>query len=686
MLFRFLQANPAVRLLLPLILGVLVGNYLNVSLFILAVLLIATFFIFLIISVLKMHSRHFYGILIALFFCCLGVFLVQKTKENNALPKDLGTQYVKAIVRGEAEEKVKSAAVVLEVRQIIKDGKVETTHFKSLTYFPKDSIVQKWQYGDTVIAKLQFLPLPKPMNPYAFDFGKLLSRRQIYVTAQGDLATVRHFSATKFSVFRSARAAQKRLSETLEKYIVDEKARGFLQAITLGDKTSLSPEVRVDFAKAGVVHVLAVSGLHVGILFLLVNFAFQFLKKTRKRRFILVAIGLLVIWSFAFVSGLSVSILRAAIMFSVLQLSVLSLRPYRIYNSIAVSMVLLLLINPFYLFELGFQLSYVAVLGIVTFVPMWNRKPLKNKCLESFKQLVLVSLAAQLGVAPLVLYYFHQLPTYFLLGNIIVLTLAPFLLGGSLLILLFAQVAIIAKPIAFLVEWLTKFCIFAVNGIATLPNAVLLNYSLDFWQMLMVFAILTVIIFYVFKRSKPYFSLLLLVLLCFGGYTMWRNYQENRQQIFVVHHLKGKSGYTLISGREAMLFYSKQLEEKEQNYAISPLLEAKNVKSVGDLQLNTKKRVVVGKSLFYKEHFLVNGKHIVRCPEKTVSLASPTTIDVLILANKADWKLALQNYKVETIVLDSSFSKSKSQKLAEELSALHYIVHNVNTDGAFILD
>ncbi len=662
------------------------GNYLNVSLLILVVLLIVVFFIFLIISALRIYSHYLYGVLIALFFCCLGVFLVQQTKENNALPKDLGMQYVKAIVRGEAEEKVKSTAVILEVRQIIKDGKVESTDFKSLTYFPKDSIVQKWQYGDTVIAKLQFSPLPKPMNPYAFDFGKLLSRRLIYATAQGDLATVRHFSATKFSVFRSARVAQKRLSETLEKYIVDEKARGFLQAITLGDKTSLSPEVRVDFVKAGVVHVLAVSGLHVGILFLLVNFIFQFLKKTRKRRFVLVAISLLVIWSFSFVSGLSVSILRAAIMFSVLQLSVLSLRPYRIYNSIAVSIVLLLLINPFYLFELGFQLSYAAVLGIVTFVPIWNRKPLKNKYLEGFKQLLLVSLAAQLGVAPLVLYYFHQLPTYFLLGNIIVLTLSPFLLGGSLLILLFSQISIIAKPIALIVELLTKFCIFAVNGIATLPKAILLNYSLDFWQMLMIFAILTAIIFYVFKRSKHYFSLLLIVLLCFGSYTIWRNYQENRQQIFVVHHLKGKSGYTLISGREAMLFYSKELEEKEQNYAISSLLEAKSIKSAGDLQLNDTKRVVVGNSLFYKGHFFVNGKHIVRCPEKTVPLASPITIDVLILSNKADWELVLQNYEAKTIVLDSSFSKSKSQKLAEELSALHYIVHNVNTDGAFVLD
>ncbi len=686
MLFRFLQSNPVVRLVLPLIFGISVGDFFNISTFVTFLILSVLFLILLLFSLAKVQFRYLYGIFVALFFSCLGVFLVQKTRENNALPKDLGVQYVKAIVRGEPEVKEKTATVLLEVVQIAKGGAVSQTHFRSLTYFPNDSTVDRWKYGDTIIVKLRFFPLPKPMNPNGFDYGKLLENRQVYTVARGNSKSVRHLSATKFSIFRMSHSVQKRLAKILETYIADSKSRGFLQAITLGDKTSLSPEVRIDFTNAGVVHILAVSGLHLGILFLLINVVFRQLKKTKLGRRILVVIGLLVIWSFAFISGLSVSILRAAIMFSVMQLGVLSLRPYRIYNSIAVSGLLLLLLNPFYLYEVGFQLSYAAVLGIVIFVPMWNKKVLKNRYLENLKQLFFVSLAAQLGVAPLVLYYFHQLPTYFLLGNFIILSVAPFLLGGTFLILLFSPIQIVAEPIAFLVSRLTKFCIFMINGVAELPHSILLNYSLDFWQMLLLYAILISVVFYILKRNSSYFILILIGFLCFSTYSVGRYFQESQQQIFVVHYVNGKSCYNLISGGSSVLFATKELEEKEIKYAVNPLLVARNVKKIEYCKLLDSEEIIRENSLYKNGHFFIEGRHIVVCNKKARRLEKQMPIDVLILSKEANWEVALKNYKTRIIVLDSSFSKSKSQKLAKEFLALNYIVHNVNIDGAFVLN
>ncbi len=686
MLLRFLQANPMVRLVLPLVLGILVGNFIDFSLFWIGGIAVFLFFILLIVSLLQWNTRYGYGILIALLFCCLGIFSVLSTQNEYRPPKELDTHFAKAIIRSIPSEKENNVSVILEIRQLSRKQHIEQTHFKSLAYFPKDSHFQKWKYGDTLLTKLEFSSLPKPQNPNAFDYGEWLKTQQIYTTSRGKTAYIQHFVATDFSLIRIAQTLQQKFSAILEEYIKDKEVVGFLQALTLGNKTGLSAELRDDFTKAGVVHILAVSGLHIGILFLLVNFVFQSLRKTRKRRFVLLVIGLCVIWSFAFISGLSISVLRASVMFSILQLSILSLRPYRIYNTIATSMLLLLLINPFYLYEVGFQLSYFAVLSIVTFVPMCTQKELKNKYLEYFRQLFFVSISAQLGVAPLVLYYFHQLPTYFLLGNLLLLNLAPFLLGGSLLILLCSKIPFLAQIIAFIVLWLARFCLFIVNGITELPHAILLNYSLDFYQLLLLCAVGISSIFYVLKRNIRYFTSVLIVLMLFVGYTVFRNNTQNKQTFFVIHYVRGKSCYNLITEKKSLLFTTDKLEDNEIKYAINPFLEAHNTKIVEICKIGTSDEKKLGNSFYKKGVFFVNGKYIISAKGKNGKLENKQKVAILILSKRDNWELILENYAPTLIILDSSFSKRKSQKLYEELSALKYHVYNVNTDGAFVLN
>lgn len=680
MLYRFLQANPAIRVVLPLILGVLLGNYLHFSAFVLLMVLAAICFTTLLLSVFT--KRVVIASLIWLFFIVLGIFLVQNRKENYALPTNLSEHYVRAVVRAEAEEKERSMAVPLTVIALQEEQEFAATHFKTIVYFSKDSTLLEWNYGDTIVAQLQFFPLQNHGNPYAFNYSKLLKQRQIYCTAKGDVAKVEWKVAQEFSPLRYARLTQKRLTKLLDSYIPDKKASGFLQAMTLGDKTSLSPNVQVDFANAGVVHILAVSGLHVGILFLFINFILRPLRATPKGRLLLVCLGILLIWSFAFISGLSVSILRAAIMFSILQLSLLSLRPHRIYNAIGISAFVMLLINPFYLYEVGFQLSYLAVLSIVTFVPIWDKWTVRNVRADKVKKLLLVSLGAQLGVAPLVLYYFHHLPTYFLLGNLVVLVLAPFLLGGSLLILLSSPIPFLAKTLGIMVSELTRLCMFLVNTVALLPKATLLDYSLNFYQMLLLYLLLLTLLFYILKKKGHYFAVFLSCILAFISYTSWRNYQEEHQQMLVVHYVKNKSCYSLLSGKEALLLQREKLEKEDIDYNVKPLWQARGIKKQ-EIQLAGSSKTSI---VYRNNHALIQNRHIVFCSEHLQNLKNPICIDVLVLNRQSNWRTAIQNYKIEQIVLDSSFPKWQSQKLSTELSALNFSVHDVNTDGAYVLD
>lgn len=685
MLYRFFQSNPIVRLVLPLVMGIVISNHFTItpSLVLLGLFLLLFVLFFVASRPILFVSIH--ANLTTVFFLLLGVFMVQNHKGSYALPKSLDTHYVKAIVRAEADEKVKSMAVPILVTQFQKGREVYPSHFKSIAYFPKDSILLKWNYGDTIIAKLQFLPLNESGNPYAFNYAKLLQQRQVYCTARGRIAEVVWKRATQFSVFRYARLTQKKLSSLLNYYIPDKKAKGFLQAMTLGDRSSLSPDVQIDFADTGVVHILAVSGLHVGILFLLINLLLRPLRATQRGKLVLVVISLSIIWSFAFISGLSVSILRAATMFTFLQLSMLSLRPYRVYNTVAASAFVLLLFNPFYLYEVGFQLSYLAVLSIVTFVPIWDKWNVRNIYIDKVKKLFLVSLAAQLGVAPLVLYYFHHLPTYFLLGNLVVLVLAPFLLAGSLLVLAASGVSFLAKILGVLVSWITKACLFLVNIIAQLPGATLADYSLDFYQMLLLYACLLGGIMYSLKRSKSSFLMLLLFIFMFVACSGLRAHKERQQEIFVVHQIRRKTCYSLLKGREALILYDKNLEEEDLSYTVSPFLEARGVENTQTYLFETAKMSF--KKLHYRSgHIYLQGKHIVLCPTNLSQFDVPIAVDLLILSHKSDWRLGIKNYRPKLVVIDSSFTKWQSQKLMKELSALSISIHDVISDGAYVLN
>ncbi len=685
MLFRFLQHNPAVRLLFSLLLGIVLGNSVAISDTVLLLILVIFVGSALLFFLFQKNNNSGFAVCTMLFFTFFGMFLVQNKKASYALPEELTTHYTKAIIRTAPEEKPNSMAVLLEIVAFKDKWKMQMARFKVLTYFNKDERLKNWRYGDTIISKLTFLPLPKPANPHAFDYGNLLRKRQIYTLARAKTASTTHSVATDFSIIRLAKSVQNYLVGILKRYLPDPKVRGFLQAMTLGDKTSLSPEIRLDFANTGVVHILAVSGLHVGILFGLLNLLFRPLRKTRRGRVVLVGIGLCVIWGFAFISGLSVSVLRAATMFSILQLNMLSLRPYQIYNSVALSALLLLLYNPFYIYEIGFQLSYCAVLGIVTFVPMWNRK-LANPILGKLKTLALVSISAQFGIAPLILYYFHQFPSYFLLTNIVVLLLAPLLLGGTLLLLACSAIPFVANMVAILLTFLTKLCIDFVNFMATLPYAILLNYQLDFVQLILTYGFILAVLGYIFKRNRLFFYSLLTILFVGILYSSWRSFGEQRQEFFVVHQVKNKSCCQFVSGQKAFLLTSELLTEKEQEYCILPLWEAKKIRETQQIALQNSPTFILGRTQCQRNHCRFKNQHIVFCNSGIQRLKTPVKITFLVLSKNSDWQTALQNYEISgKIILDSSFTKAQSEKLQKELSALGYFVHNVVIDGAFFL-
>ena len=333
---------------------------------------------------------------------------------------------------------------------------------KILVTIPKDSInraldldVGNLLYVDALL-QTRF-----PVNaPYQFDYGAYLKSKgifgQIRLTKDSFIKISSDANSSKFSAHRF----RSYLKSKLNHYELSPDSKAITYALLLGERQDLSPQLRQSYVDAGVIHILAVSGLHVGILMLIVQFLLKPLGNQKKTRLLRMLIVLAVIWLFAILTGLSPSVLRAATMFSFLQIGLVYGQRRAGYNALIASALILLLINPNLLLDVGFQLSYTAVFFIMWLYPkletVW--KP-KNKILGYYWQLICVSLAAQVGVLPLSLYYFHQFPGLFLIANLVVLPVLGFILIYGILIL------ILALP-----EWLPKLMVDAYDFILRLLN------------------------------------------------------------------------------------------------------------------------------------------------------------------------------------------------------------------------
>ena len=205
----------------------------------------------------------------------------------------------------------------------------------------------------------------------------------------------------------------------------------------LGQRQDISKEIYNSYTQAGAIHILAVSGLHVGIILLLLNFIFKPLIYFKNGNYIKLIVIVLILWSYAVIAGLSASVVRAVTMFTAVAIGMHLKRPTNVYNTLTISAFFLLLFKPMFLFDVGFQLSYLAVLAIVIIQPMLEKlwKP-KFKLIDFFWKIFTVTIAAQFGIIPVSLYYFHQFPGLFFLSNLVIIPCLGFILGFGILIII----------------------------------------------------------------------------------------------------------------------------------------------------------------------------------------------------------------------------------------------------------
>lgn len=386
-------------------------------------------------------------------------------------------------------------------------------------YLAKDSFAQTVEMGDPLVFHAQ---VKAPSNEgVAFDYASYLLHKGISGTAYVPAGYSKKGNGPKeWTIKRKALAIRERIVELYRSWGVGEKQLPVLSALTVGYKADLSEEVREAYSVAGISHVLALSGMHIGFLWLLLSVLLKPLEKGKVLRIVrwLLSVGLL--WAFAFIAGLEASVVRAVIMCMLMELGKLSGSKPLSLNTLAVAAFFMLLYNPSCLYDVGFQLSFLAVLAILIFYdPLNSLCPFRIRALRGVWSVMSVSMAAQIGTAPLVMYYFSNFSVYFLLANLGVAWLVPCIIYTA-----FASMLLGVLPeVRQWIVWMLDKMVMALNELAEwvsgLPYASLSSIKLHQMEVWGLYVLLGGIVWYVKVRSRKAFIVLLaMVALWLGGH------------------------------------------------------------------------------------------------------------------------------------------------------------------------
>ncbi len=397
-------------------------------------------------------------------------------------------------------------------------------------------------------------------NPFAFDYRSFMGRKGIWYTARVDSGD---FKILNSGLPESSGSWQNRIDRVREHLLhrlrnsqLSADAAALTAALVLGYKYDLDQEVKQTFSEAGVVHVLAVSGLHVGIIYLILDKLFLFLSRRKRGIWIRYALILAFLWFYVFLAGFSASVFRAALMFSLFQTAKVLRRDASIYNVMAASAFIILVYNPHTLYELGFLFSYLAVAGIVLLHSFLYRKIyIRWKVLDYAYSAMLVSFSAQLLVTPISLYYFQQFPSYFLLANLLILPLVVAFIYPAILFVMAGDISLLARLLSLLLNGLFEVLAFLSEWIVQFPGALVQGIYLDQVEVWLAYVVIISLLHYVLRKFKPSLVVLLALLFIFSGYRTAMQYQAAKGEELMVFSSPGSWLLGVKEQRTCYLLY-----------------------------------------------------------------------------------------------------------------------------------
>ena len=536
----------------------------------------------------------------------------------------------------------------------------------------KDS--ETLEIDQLLLVKPIFNPIPTPLNPYKFDYNDYLKKRYVY---QQIFLKKDEFKIIKKNSYSLAGISDKiriSIEKSLDKHPFSTNVINIIKALLLGQRKEVSKEILHHYTNAGVIHILAISGLHLGILLVFLNFILKPLSFFKYGLFIKIFIVLLLLWSFAFISGLSPSVNRSATMFSFICIAELFNKKTISEYSIISSMFVLLLLKPMYLFSVGFQLSYLALFGIIWISPLlfslWSPNYFFVK---KFWEFTVISVSAQIGVLPLSLYYFHQFPGLFLVSN---LTIIPFL--GAILILgifviLLALFDTLPKNLVLFYDCILIKMNQFIKWVASFDQFIIKEIALNQFQTVVWYLIIIGCVSICYKFSKKQFVFTLSCIITLQVSFICNKKVMHEKDAIIIFHQRKKTIIGRQKGKQLTIYQNKN-SSSDLSYLLSPIKQHEN------LNISFKERIP--NILKHKESILLVLKDdefslIERLNEKVIILLSNSP--------KINLDRILKNNTPRVVIADGSNYKSYINRWKKTCSKQKISFYVTEQNGAFII-
>lgn len=565
-----LENYPIVKVLLPYIIGVVVAYYGDFSDEICRRIVVSTLSVYLLVCVLTFVKSYRWrvvktmamAILVVLTGVCLTNMRFHPSFSDDCF--ETNTDWVMRVA-SEPTPREKSVKVEVEVFQNID---CEDVRGKVLLYVQSSALVDELRYGDLLFVHAKLSRVPPLCNPDAFDNQLYMRRRGIYYSGFVREGAWERFGRAPANLLKSA--AQKMRNRLTDIYVtagMSGDELDILKAILLGDDDTLDPELKASYASAGVSHILCVSGMHVGIIYMIINFLLKPLDLFRTSRIFKTILVMLVIWLYANITGLAPSVTRSATMFTFVAVGQSLHRNTNVFHSLFASMFILLVINPLLLFEVGFQLSYLAVAGIVLFQPkLAVLYQCRTRVGKYFWELLTVSVAAQLGTSPISIYYFAQFPNYFMLSNLSVIALSFVVIVTGVALLPVSLIPVVTKYLSWILTWEIRMMNRIIVFIEQLPHSVTEDIDYNILQVVLLYGVIACFCLLLYRGGRRIFwSTSVLLTLFFVSFVVKKE-MWNRETEVMAYHIRKCSAVSFHCRGQTVLFTDSIQDVADKRY------------------------------------------------------------------------------------------------------------------------
>ncbi len=692
----FWSQRPFVRILLFLVLGILCWYY-SVSVIHLSTesVFVATSMVLILYGVFVVYGvryslRWMPGFTFGLLFFLLGFLLSQR---QNIEPVEWEEGEYLVVARLVTEPQVGDKILKAELESLsILNSSQNPGNQKMLAYFENCDRADSLRYGDLLVYSGVLHPIDSPSNPGEFNYKEYLARRNIAYTVYLKEASWKWLKNDPVNPWLSiAYEARRKLQKILFSSGLGSEGYAVASAILLGNDDLMNAELRDNYVYAGAMHILCVSGLHVGIIFLIFNYLLGFLDRTKRLRILKAIFLLALIWTYASVTGLSPSVRRAGLMVTLFIVGQLILRKKDNLNTLATSAVILLLFDPMLIFHLGFQLSYVAVLGILfLYKPIYQVFYIKNYYLNTIWSISALSVAAQLATFPIAVHYFHFFPNWFWLSNLITYPLSFLVLAGGMTFIIFSWVPFVSGVLGWMLSGLVYILNYSVGLVRFLPFPGMTHLHIPTVEVLLIYSFIFMLFLLITQRMwKLLFPVMALITIILSVETV-QHWRHMNQEGLAVYNLRKHTVVQVVNGRKSHVFADSVIAA-DLNQASFVMKSAQSEWGLNQPKVYPIKKFCSALSANSCENdyfFMVRNQRfmILTSEDRYFPQSDPFMLDVLIVTGNPEIPASclMQIFHAKKIIADGSvpsYYKEKLSKLADE----HHICYfDTTKDGAFL--